>query len=52
MAQQFSAALDNVFGLDGNDEKSEALKEKYGAGLYHTFFNCAFVLRINVRCDT
>ncbi|KAI4145161.1 MAG: hypothetical protein LQ340_006383 [Diploschistes diacapsis] len=29
MAQQFSAALDNVFGLDINDERSEAIEEKY-----------------------
>ena len=29
MAQQFSAALDNVFGLDAHDERSEALEEKY-----------------------
>ena len=31
MAQQFSAALDNVFGLDGNDDRSQALEEKYAA---------------------
>ena len=28
MAQQFSAALDNVFGLDGGGERSEAIEEK------------------------